>query len=74
MTACNRRGGSPFPAVERNGQLFTTDQVNNSYIFPGVGLGAIASQATRKSDGMFMAAAKALADISLWAKLPEEPF
>ena len=63
--------GSPFPAIERNGQLFRTDQVNNSYIFPGVGLGAIASQATRISDGMFMAAAKALADISVWAKLPD---
>ncbi|WP_445488910.1 NAD-dependent malic enzyme [Rhodopseudomonas sp. RCAM05734] len=56
--------GSPFPPFERNGVMFSADQVNNSYIFPGVGLGAVASKALRISDGMFMAAAKTLADIS----------
>ena len=40
------------------------DQTNNSYIFPGVGLGAIAVKASRVSDQMFMAAAKALAAAS----------
>ena len=47
--------GSPFPNV---------DQTNNSYIFPGVALGIIASNARRVTDGMFMAAARALADLS----------
>jgi len=56
--------GSPFPPITRNGQPFSVDQSNNSYIFPGVGLGAIATHATRITDGMFMAAAKALADMS----------
>jgi len=48
--------GSPFPPMERNGKPFKTDQVNNSYIFFGIGPGAIASRATRISDGVFMAA------------------
>lgn len=56
--------GSPFPPIEMNGKSFNVDQVNNSYIFPGIGLGAIACQARCISDGMFMAAAKSLADIS----------
>jgi malate dehydrogenase (oxaloacetate-decarboxylating) len=40
------------------------DQTNNSYIFPGVGLGVLASGARRVNDAMFMAAAKALAALS----------
>ena len=48
----------------RGGAPFRVDQTNNSYIFPGVGLGAIAAQARRISDSMFMAAAKALAALS----------
>ena len=54
----------PFPPLKRNGRLMSVDQTNNSYIFPGVGLGVIATQARRITDTMFMAAAKALAELS----------
>ena len=56
--------GSPFPLITRNGVKFKVDQTNNSYIFPGVGLGAVAVKAQRVTDTMFMAAAKALAAAS----------
>ncbi len=56
--------GSPFPDVMRNGVLRRVDQTNNAYIFPGMGLGVIAVNATRVTDKMFMVAAKALADCS----------
>src|SRR5271165_3440551 len=56
--------GSPFPPLTRHGVKFKVDQTNNSYIFPGVGLGAIAVKASRVTDQMFMAAAKALAAAS----------
>ena len=56
--------GSPFPPVERNGKYIQIDQTNNSYIFPGIGLGVIASRASYISDAMFMASARALAETS----------
>ena len=55
--------GSPFPPVQLNGQRFVPRQGNNSYIFPGVGLGAIASGTRLIIDEMFMGAAKTLADL-----------
>jgi malate dehydrogenase (oxaloacetate-decarboxylating)(NADP+) len=54
--------GSPFNAVDYGGRHYVPRQGNNSYIFPGVGLGAIAVGATRITDEMFMAAARALAE------------
>jgi len=53
--------GSPFDPVTVGGKTFVPRQGNNSYIFPGVGLGAIASRARRITDEMFSAAASALA-------------
>jgi len=53
--------GSPFDPVTLNGQVYVPRQGNNSYIFPGVGLGAIAVQTARVTDEMFMAAARTLA-------------
>jgi malate dehydrogenase (oxaloacetate-decarboxylating) len=56
--------GSPFPPITRDGQPFRIDQTNNAYVYPGVGLGAIAAKARRISDGMFLAAARTVADLS----------
>ena len=56
--------GSPFDPVEVNGKLVRISQVNNSYIFPGLALGILVSQAGRVTDAMIMAAAKALAALS----------
>jgi len=56
--------GSPFAPVEVNGRLVPISQVNNSYIFPGLALGILVSRASRVTDGMIMAAAKALASLS----------
>jgi malate dehydrogenase (oxaloacetate-decarboxylating) len=56
--------GSPFAPVEVNGKLVRIAQVNNSYIFPGLALGILVSRATRVTDGMIMAATKALASLS----------
>lgn len=56
--------GSPFKPVEYNGKRFPIAQCNNSYIFPGIGLGVIASKAKLISDEMLMAASNALAEAS----------
>jgi malate dehydrogenase (oxaloacetate-decarboxylating) len=53
--------GSPFDDVTHGGRRSPIAQCNNSYIFPGLGLGILASGASRVSDSMFMAAARALA-------------
>ncbi|MEA9976975.1 MULTISPECIES: NAD-dependent malic enzyme [unclassified Pseudomonas] len=56
--------GSPFAPVEFNGRTIHIAQCNNSYIFPGIGLGVIASKASRITDKMLMAASNALAECS----------
>ena len=55
--------GSPYDPVTLNGKTFVPRQGNNSYIFPGVGLGGIACGATLVTDEMFMAAARTLAGL-----------
>ena len=56
--------GSPFEPVTYQGREYPIAQSNNSYIFPGMGLGILAAGATRVSDDMFMAAAVALSESS----------
>lgn len=53
--------GSPFPPVRLGELNFVPGQCNNSYIFPGVALGVIATQARHVTDEMFFVAAKTLA-------------
>lgn len=54
--------GSPFEPVKYNGKRYRIGQGNNAYVFPGVGLGVWVGMVRRVTDGMFLAAAKALAD------------
>ena len=54
--------GSPFDPVTLEGRSYVPRQGNNSYIFPGVGLGVIVSGSSRVTDEMFMAAAHTLAE------------
>lgn len=56
--------GSPFEAVEHNGHLLEISQCNNSYVFPGVGLGIISCKARLVSDEMLMVASTTLAELS----------
>ncbi len=60
--------GSPFDPVQYEGKSYAIAQCNNSYIFPGVGLGVLATGAKRVTREMFMAASRALADCSPLAK------
>lgn len=53
--------GSPFDPVDVDGRTHVPGQSNNAYIFPGIGLGISACQISRVTDGMFRAAANAVA-------------
>lgn len=56
--------GSPFEPVEYQGNSFPIAQCNNSYIFPGIGLGVLASEARCISDEMLLASSEMLAAAS----------
>lgn len=53
--------GSPFPPVRVGERDVAIAQCNNAYIFPGIGLGVVATNASRVTDKMLMAASNALA-------------
>jgi malate dehydrogenase (oxaloacetate-decarboxylating) len=52
--------GSPFEDVSYHGQSIASGQCNNMFIFPGVGLGVLASHARHVTNDMFVAAARAV--------------
>ena len=53
--------GSPFAPVTFEGVMFQPSQANNAYVFPGIGLGAVACRSRSLPDELFLAAARALA-------------
>jgi malate dehydrogenase (oxaloacetate-decarboxylating) len=66
--------GSPFPPlIVTDRGLVRIGQCNNSFIFPGVGLGVIASGARRVTDAMFVAAARVLSELSPILQNPTAP-
>jgi malate dehydrogenase (oxaloacetate-decarboxylating) len=65
--------GSPFDPASINGQIIPIAQCNNSYIFPGVGLGVVACGAKRVTNAMMMAAAMALSELAPATQKGEGP-
>lgn len=65
--------GSPFPAVSYGGRHVSIAQCNNAYVFPPVGLGVTAARATRITDAMLLAGARALAAHSPALRDPAAP-
>ena len=65
--------GSPFDPVTHNGVVHHISQANNVYVFPGVGLGTVATKTTKVSKAMLMAAAKAVASPDAGPESPVLP-
>ncbi|MFU0841905.1 MAG: malate dehydrogenase [Burkholderia sp.] len=63
--------GSPFGKVEVNGRTFVPRQGNNSYVFPGLGMGAVFARAKWMPTGMFLAASRELAALVSEADLAQ---
>lgn len=64
--------GSPFPDVQLpNGRIGRTNQCNNSYSFPGLGLGVTVSRVSRVTPRMFLETAKTIAELATPEQLKE---
>lgn len=65
--------GSPFDPIVYEGKTYPIVQCNNSYIFPGIGLGVLAVNARRVTSEMLMESSRALAECSPLAIHGEGP-
>ena len=65
--------GSPYPPVAFGGETYEIGQANNVLVFPGIGLGAIAVDAERLPDEVFLAAARALGEVGGGSTHPGAP-
>ena len=62
--------GSPYPPVQSEGRLIPIAQCNNVFIFPAIGLGVVASGASRVTDEMMLAAAR---ELGLYSPVRKDP-